>query len=116
MEERNELQNELAEEQALTANDCEAEGGVVIDLGGEDDADGLWLEAHADTLGGMVFSTFESIPEEGSKPEVTINGLHVQVESILDHRVEKALVSKVIPEPEEENAEDEADEQAEENE
>ena len=29
-------------------------GGVVIDLGGEDDADGLWLEAHADTLGGMV--------------------------------------------------------------
>ena len=32
MEERNELQNELAEEQALTANDCEAEGGVVIDL------------------------------------------------------------------------------------
>ncbi len=29
-------------------------GGVVIDLGGADDADGLWLEAHTDTLGGMV--------------------------------------------------------------
>jgi len=29
-------------------------GGVVIDLGGEDDTDGLFLEAHTDTLGGMV--------------------------------------------------------------
>ncbi len=31
-----------------------AKGGVLIDLGGEDCADGLLLEAHADTLGGMV--------------------------------------------------------------
>jgi len=29
-------------------------GGVLIDLGGENAADGLLLEAHADTLGGMV--------------------------------------------------------------
>jgi len=29
-------------------------GGVLIDLGGEDTLDGLLLEAHADTLGGMV--------------------------------------------------------------
>ncbi len=29
-------------------------GGVLIDLGGEDVRDGLLLEAHADTLGGMV--------------------------------------------------------------
>ena len=29
-------------------------GGVLIDLGGSDEADGLLLEAHADTLGGMV--------------------------------------------------------------
>ncbi|NLV58594.1 MAG: M42 family metallopeptidase [Clostridiales bacterium] len=29
-------------------------GGVLVDLGGEDDADGLLLEAHADTLGAMV--------------------------------------------------------------
>lgn len=29
-------------------------GGVLIDLGGSDDADGLLLEAHADTLGAMV--------------------------------------------------------------
>lgn len=29
-------------------------GGVLVDLGGEDASDGLLLEAHADTLGGMV--------------------------------------------------------------
>ncbi len=29
-------------------------GGVIVDLGGEDDRDALLLEAHADTLGGMV--------------------------------------------------------------
>ena len=31
-----------------------AKGGVVADLGGEDETDALWLEAHLDTLGGMV--------------------------------------------------------------
>ena len=29
-------------------------GGVIIDFGGEDSNDGLFLQAHADTLGGMV--------------------------------------------------------------
>jgi len=29
-------------------------GGVLVDLGGEDDCDGLMLAAHVDTLGGMV--------------------------------------------------------------
>ncbi len=29
-------------------------GGVLVDFGGEDSNDGLFLEAHADTLGGMV--------------------------------------------------------------
>ena len=29
-------------------------GGVLVNLGGKDKADGLFLEAHADTLGGMV--------------------------------------------------------------
>ena len=64
----------------------------------------LPLEEEYDTLGGMVFSTFSSIPEDGSSPEVTIHGLNIKVETIGDHRVEKALVSIVAPK--EENAED----------
>ena len=31
-----------------------AKGGLLVDLGGEDEKDGLMLAAHADTLGGMV--------------------------------------------------------------
>lgn len=31
-----------------------AKGGVLVDLGGENDSDALFLEAHIDTLGGMV--------------------------------------------------------------
>ena len=55
----------------------------------------LPLDQEYDTLGGMVFSSLSSIPEEGTHPEVTMYGLHIRVESICDHRVEKALVSKV---------------------
>jgi len=57
----------------------------------------LPLAEEYDTLGGMVFSLFSSIPEDGAKPEVSISGLHVQVENILEHRIETALVSKIVP-------------------
>ncbi len=58
----------------------------------------LPLDEEYDTLGGMVFSCFTAIPEDGSTPVVTVNGLRVQVEEIADHRVEKALVS-ILPKP-----------------
>ena len=41
------------EKLGFTAN-ITTKGGVLVDLGGEDENDGLLLEAHADTLGGMV--------------------------------------------------------------
>ena len=74
----------------------------------------LPLDEEYDTLGGMVFSTFSSIPDDGSTPQADINGLHVQVESIVDHRVEKALVSKLHTPEEalEESARTEAKESA----
>lgn len=54
-----------------------------------------------DTLGGLVFSQLNEIPEDGSQPEMEILGLRIHVEKIEDHRVEWALVSKVeTPEPE----------------
>ena len=67
----------------------------------------LPLEEEYDTLGGMVFSTFSSIPEDGSTPVVEINGLKIQVEKICDHRVESALVSKVEPKPDNDEAQEE---------
>lgn len=55
----------------------------------------LPLDEEYDTLGGMVFSAFARLPEDGEKPEVTMHGLHIRVENICDHRIDKALVSKV---------------------
>ncbi|MBP3647460.1 MAG: HlyC/CorC family transporter [Clostridia bacterium] len=65
----------------------------------------LPLDEEFDTLSGLVFSAFPRIPEDGETPEVTLHGLHIQVESICDHRVEKALVEKV--ESEEDTTEEE---------
>ena len=64
----------------------------------EDVADALSvelpLEEDYDTFGGLIFSQFTIIPEDGSQPEVDCHGLHIVVEKIEDHRVEKALVTK----------------------
>jgi putative hemolysin len=57
----------------------------------------LPLDEEYDTLGGMVFSRFSTIPEDGSTPEADVNGLHIQVEKISEHRVETVLVSKILP-------------------
>ena len=64
----------------------------------EDVADALSVEhplgEDYDTFGGLIFSQFTIIPEDGSQPEVDCHGLHIVVEKIEDHRVEKALVTK----------------------
>ena len=66
-----------------------------------------------DTLGGLIFSRFSTIPVDGSKPELSLFAtedgeappegadpaarLKIQVESIVDHRVEWARVSVLPP-------------------
>jgi putative hemolysin len=54
-------------------------------------------EEEYDTLGGLVFSQLSVIPEDGSKVEVDVCGLHIQVVELSDRRVEWALVSKLPP-------------------
>ena len=75
----------------------------------EDVADALSvelpLEEDYDTFGGLIFSQFTIIPEDGSQPEVDCHGLHILVEKIEDHRVEKALVTKLPEESEVEEVE-----------
>lgn len=51
-----------------------------------------------DTIGGLIFSRFSSIPQDGSQPEVTIGEMEISVATILDHRVESALVKKITQE------------------
>lgn len=92
--------SEDAEIEKLGDNLWRVTGTVELDTLAEALEVELPLDEEYDTLSGMVFSSFDSIPEDGSTPEVTMHGLHIQVESIVDHRVEKALVSKVASEPE----------------
>ena len=65
----------------------------------------LPLDEDYDTFGGLIFSQFTIIPEDGSQPEVDCHGLHIVVEKIEDHRVEKALVTKIPEESEDESEE-----------
>ncbi|MEA5004014.1 MAG: hemolysin family protein [Christensenella sp.] len=55
-------------------------------------------DADFDTLGGLVFSQLNSIPQDGSHPDVDVYGLHIHVEEIVERRVEWALVSKITEE------------------
>ncbi len=68
----------------------------------------LPLDEEYDTLGGMIFNQFTTIPDDGSHPEIDVNGLHIYVERIEDHRIQSALVSKILS-PIEESTETEAD-------
>ena len=50
-----------------------------------------------DTFGGLVFGALGAIPADGAQPELDVCGVHVKVQSILDHRLQSALV--ITPEP-----------------
>ena len=52
------------------------------------------------TLGGMVFSRLNTIPRDGSSLEMEINGLHIYVDMIENHRITLARVQRVLPAPE----------------
>ena len=50
-----------------------------------------------DTFGGLVFGALGAIPMDGAQPEVDVCGLHVKVQLIRDHRIQRALVCRLEP-------------------
>ena len=54
-------------------------------------------EEQSDTLGGLVFAQLSVIPEDGAQLEVDACGLHIQVQSFAERRVEWALISRLEP-------------------
>lgn len=56
------------------AADITTKGGVLIDLGGADSSDGLLLEAHTDTLGGMI----AQIKGDGRLKITSIGGMRAE--------------------------------------
>ena len=67
----------------------------------------LPLDEDYDTIGGLIFSQFTLIPDDGTHPEVECCGLHFSVEKLEEHRVETALITKLaVPEGDEEHETD----------
>ncbi len=58
-----------------------------------------------DTFGGFVFSSYGTVPDDGTTFEIDIDRLHVSVTEIRDHRIESSIV--VLCEPETDEKEDE---------
>ncbi len=80
-----------------------------------------------DTFGGLIFSHFHVIPQDGSTPKLTVyctedgeapegdepcDKLEISVEKILDRRVETALVRLVRPEKKEKKREKQSDDES----
>ena len=60
-----------------------------------------------DTFGGFVFSNYGSVPDDGTQFEIDVEGLHIRVLEVKDHKLEKALVCKNQPTPESDGEADE---------
>jgi len=61
-------------------------------------------EADFDTLGGLIFSCLSEIPEEVEQiPEIDAYNLHIKVDSIVDRRVDWAIVTLVSKDEEEDD-------------
>lgn len=60
-----------------------------------------------DTMGGYVFSTYGSVPEDGSEFDLDVEQLHIHVTEIKEHRITRMTV-RVDP-PESEDDENERD-------
>lgn len=72
---------------------------------------GVSLETEdCDTFGGYIFGQLGKIPDDGTQVELDTDELHIQVESIADHRIESTLVAvkeKPVDEDDEDEDEDE---------
>lgn len=79
----------------LESNLWRVQGGADLETLSETLAVTLPLDDEFDTLGGLVYSCMNAIPENGATPIVTACGLRIQVEKIEDRRIESALISKL---------------------
>lgn len=69
----------------------------------------LPLDEDYDTFGGLIFSQFTTIPNDGETPEMECYGLRIRVEKLEEHRVETALVEKIAPDEEKTDSKSEND-------
>ena len=80
-------------------------GAISLDKAARELGVALPVEQH-DTFGGYVFSLLGRIPEDGEQPELEEQGLKIKVMQILEHRLEKAMVTLLDSVPEEDTDND----------
>ena len=87
----------------LEDNLYQVSGNTTIDtLAEELDIDLELEELDYETVGGLIISLLQAIPEDDTSFEVEGLGLHIHVEDIKDRRIEKAYISKLPQEETEE--------------
>lgn len=91
--------DEAEDEEAITPI-----GGGKYSCGGcaplDDIAELFSLELPTDefeTIGGLIFSSFDAIPADGSRFSISICGIHADVDRILDHRIVHCTIYKEAP-------------------
>lgn len=73
---------------------------TIDDLAEELDMELVTEEMEYDTVGGLIISLLQAIPEDGSNFDVEGMGIHIHVEDIAERRIEKAYISKLSKEEE----------------
>ena len=66
-------------------------GSATLDKVAKELAISLPIEDY-DTFSGFIFGSYGSIPEDGTTFEIDADSLHIQVLSIVDHKIEKTIV------------------------
>ncbi len=93
--------DEVIEDDIITIdeNTWQVLGGCDIDTVAEELDVELPIEEY-NTFGGMILGELGAIPDDGSTPSLEAYGLSIKVLKIEDHRIEKAVVTKIEPAPE----------------
>lgn len=69
-------------------------GSVEVERFNEETGLRLPLDEEYDTVGGLILNQLGSIPEDGTKPEVDVYGLHFKVVLVADRRIEWVEVTR----------------------
>ena len=79
-----------------TASMADVEDAIGINLSDED----------SDTFGGYVLGIYGTVPEDGTTFELSTDVLNISIETIKEHKIEKAIVSLKTEEEQQENEEE----------
>lgn len=96
-------ESELKEIEKIGENTWRIQGCAPLDEVAEELGVELPIEEN-DTFGGFVFSSYGSVPDDGTTFEIDIDRLHVDVTEIKEHRIESSIV--VVSEVQDDEAND----------